>query len=298
MSEDDETACCASCGIAEIDDIKLKKCDGCDLVRYCSDECRENHKSVHEEDCKKRAAELRDELLFKQPESSHMGDCPICCLPIPLGVGKATFLWCCSKTICLGCTCANMTREQHQRLQPACPFCRKSMHKVSVERDKLVMKRVKANDLNAMWQQGVREYEKGDYNSAFEYLRKAATLGSVVAHRLLAVMYERGQGVEKDEGKASFHLEEAAIGGHPDARYDLGCHEKNINNNPGRAVRHFIIAAALGEVKSIKELIHAFRSEVISKEELDAALRAHQDVLDAMKSPQRKIAEEILSKNS
>eukprot|EP00577_Skeletonema_sp_RCC1716_P030964 CAMPEP_0113433652 /NCGR_PEP_ID=MMETSP0013_2-20120614/35038_1 /TAXON_ID=2843 ORGANISM="Skeletonema costatum, Strain 1716" /NCGR_SAMPLE_ID=MMETSP0013_2 /ASSEMBLY_ACC=CAM_ASM_000158 /LENGTH=31 /DNA_ID=CAMNT_0000323337 /DNA_START=71 /DNA_END=163 /DNA_ORIENTATION=- /assembly_acc=CAM_ASM_000158 len=25
----------------------------------------------HKEECKNRAAELRDELLFKQPESSH-----------------------------------------------------------------------------------------------------------------------------------------------------------------------------------------------------------------------------------
>ena len=62
-----ETAdiCCASCGIIEVDDVKLKECDGCDLVKYCSDECREDHKSEHEEACKKRAVELHDELLFK-----------------------------------------------------------------------------------------------------------------------------------------------------------------------------------------------------------------------------------------
>ena len=68
--------------------------------------------------------------------------------------------------------------------------------------------------------------------------------------------------------------------------------------NTGRAVKHYIIAAALGEADSIKELMKAFRSEVISKEELNAALRAHQDALDAMKSPQRKIAEGIVSKYS
>ena len=55
MSDDEpvEISCCAACGIAEIDDIELKECDGCDLVRYCSDDCREDHKSEHEEDCKK-----------------------------------------------------------------------------------------------------------------------------------------------------------------------------------------------------------------------------------------------------
>ena len=73
MSEENEaldTSCCASCGVVEIDDIKLVPCDDCDLVKYCSDECRNNHKSEHKEACKKRAAELREELLFKQPEDS------------------------------------------------------------------------------------------------------------------------------------------------------------------------------------------------------------------------------------
>ena len=59
----DKSCCCASCGIAEIDDIKLKECGDCDLVRYCSDECLRDHKSEHKEECKKRAVELRDELF-------------------------------------------------------------------------------------------------------------------------------------------------------------------------------------------------------------------------------------------
>mmetsp|Transcript_12337 Transcript_12337/g.20323 ORF Transcript_12337/g.20323 Transcript_12337/m.20323 type:complete len:90 (+) Transcript_12337:62-331(+) len=75
-SEADTSLCCASCGIAEIDDINMKECDACDLVKYCSDECRKDHKSQHEEACNKRAAELRDELLFKQPESTHYGGLP------------------------------------------------------------------------------------------------------------------------------------------------------------------------------------------------------------------------------
>ena len=89
MSEEVVDTCCASCGIAEIDDIKLVPCDECDLVQYCSDECREDHNPEHEDECKKRAAELRDELLFKQPESTHEGDCPICCLPLPLDETKS-----------------------------------------------------------------------------------------------------------------------------------------------------------------------------------------------------------------
>eukprot|EP00985_Skeletonema_marinoi_P010505 scaffold4929_cov102-Skeletonema_marinoi.AAC.2 len=33
--------CCVSCGTAEVDDVKLKKCDHCDLVRYCSVTCQQ-----------------------------------------------------------------------------------------------------------------------------------------------------------------------------------------------------------------------------------------------------------------
>ena len=69
MSEENvvevDTPCCASCGITEVDNIKLRECDGCDLVRYCTDECKNINKSEHKDACKKRAAELRDELLFK-----------------------------------------------------------------------------------------------------------------------------------------------------------------------------------------------------------------------------------------
>ena len=107
IEEKADVSCCASCGKAEIDDIKLKDCDGCDLVRYCSDECMEDHKLQHKEDCKKRAAELRDELLFKQPESTHLGDCPICSLPLSVDPMKSIIYTCCSKLICKGCDHAN-----------------------------------------------------------------------------------------------------------------------------------------------------------------------------------------------
>jgi len=73
--------CCASCGTEEVDGVKLKKCTACKSVRYCSVKCQKDHRAKHKRACKKRAAELRDEIVFKQPESSHLGDCPICCLP-------------------------------------------------------------------------------------------------------------------------------------------------------------------------------------------------------------------------
>ena len=102
--------CCASCGIAGVDEIKLKECYACDLARYCSDNCKQEHRQEHEAMCKQRAAELRDEILFRQPESTHLGDCPICCLPHPIDVKKYTMMSCCSKTICDGCAYDEMLR--------------------------------------------------------------------------------------------------------------------------------------------------------------------------------------------
>jgi hypothetical protein len=34
---------CASCGIAAVDNVKLKKC-ACNLVKYCSVVCQKNHR--------------------------------------------------------------------------------------------------------------------------------------------------------------------------------------------------------------------------------------------------------------
>ena len=100
---DDIMMCCAYCGIAGVDDVKLKKCIACYLVKYCSIKCQREHRSQHKKECKKRAAELRDEILFKQPESSHHGDCPICFLPLSLDNDKSSVMSCCSKIICDGC---------------------------------------------------------------------------------------------------------------------------------------------------------------------------------------------------
>ena len=292
MSEENEPVdtCCASCSIAEIGDIKLVPCDGCDLVKYCSDECQQNHKSEHEEQCKKRAAELRDELLFKQPESSYLGDCPICSLPLPLNPSKSDMTNCCSKVICQGCAYTKNWRDDETRRQRTCPFCREPAAKTQEEADKRSMKRVEANDPVAMCLHAVHEFNKRNYPSAFEYFSKAAELGDAEAHHKLSNMYLLGKGVEKDVGKHIYHLEEAAIGGHPEARYHLGFYEQGLENR-NRAVMHWIIAARHGHDKSIKALMEAFRQGFLKKDVLAAVLRLHKRAVDATKSPQRKEAE-------
>eukprot|EP00985_Skeletonema_marinoi_P005778 scaffold2508_cov93-Skeletonema_marinoi.AAC.5 len=297
MSTDETAAakmmCCASCGIAELDDIKLMDCDACDLVRYCSDECKEDHLPQHETNCKERAVELRDEILFKQPESSHLGDCPICCLPLPLDHQNSVPYFCCGKIICIGCDYANtLVHEREARLQQiACPFCRHPSPKTDEENNKMKMRRVVANDPVAIREIGVKHYSNGDRERAFECFTKAAELGDASAHYFLSLFYRDGQGVEKDEKKGLYYLEEAAIAGLPEARYDLAMLEEK-NERYDRSAKHFIIAANLGHDESIQALKECYkRGGLVSKEDFAAALRAHQAAVDATKSPQRDAAE-------
>eukprot|EP00986_Skeletonema_menzelii_P014679 scaffold9978_cov117-Skeletonema_menzelii.AAC.6 len=187
-AENEYTTSCASCGIAEIDNIRLKECDYCDLVRYCSDECQRDHKSQHEEVCKKRAAELREELLFKQPEGTHIGDCPICMIPLSIEPEKSTILSCCGKVICHGCDISIAGKNS------SCPFCRHPTP-TREESEKHKIQRIEANDPNALAYLGAVEYTKGNFSTAFEYLTKAAGLGDMEAHYRLAILYCCGQGV-------------------------------------------------------------------------------------------------------
>ena len=274
----------ASCGIAAVDNIKLEECDGCDLVKDCSNECREDHREQHAEECENRAKELHDKELFTQPDSCCFGECPICFLPMPLEGQKSIFYSCCSKQICKGCGHANDISTK----QRSCPFCREPVVDAK-ENVKRVMKRVKANDPVATLEMGTTLYHEGDFDGAFEYLTKAAELGDMTAHNELGIMYARGEGVEKDEEKAVYLLEMAAIVGHPDARYNLGFIEER-NGNMERAVKHWIIAAKLGDTGSMKALWRHYSKGNITKDDLEATLRAHQTAIDAMKSPQREAA--------
>ena len=112
---------CANCGIGEGDDIKLKTCTACKSVRYCGVKCQKQHRPKHKRDCKKREAEFRDEILFRQPASSH---CPICFLPMPLDNQKSTFMNCCNKFICNGCFRASEKIDAVENKDSMCPFCR------------------------------------------------------------------------------------------------------------------------------------------------------------------------------
>ena len=70
---------CAACGKGGDD---LKGCTACKLVKYCNASCQRVHWPKHKKECKKRAAELHDEALFKQHPPRD--ECDICMLTLPL----------------------------------------------------------------------------------------------------------------------------------------------------------------------------------------------------------------------
>ncbi len=276
--------CCANCGIAGVDDIKLEECPECHSARYCGNKCREEHRDEHEEECKRQKDELHEKKLFSQPDETHLGECPLCFLPLPLDTQKSVFHSCCSELVCKGCNYANRKSGGGHR----CPFCREALPD-DEEFERNLVKRVEANDPAALSKMGAERYQEGDYDAAFDYFTKAAVLGDFKAHYQLARMYHEGEGVEKNMKKELYHLEEAAIGGHPYARHNLGYYEER-NGNIEKSVKHFIIAANLGYEGSMKCLWVHYSDGNITKEDLETTLRSHQAAIDAMKSSDRDAA--------
>jgi hypothetical protein len=199
---------------------------------------------------------------------------------------------CCSKVICNGCEYAQSMLLKGKKQTPTCPFCRHpspQTRKDKTAADKNRMKRIGVNDPAALREEGMVRYYAGDYKSAFEYWTKSVEFGDVGVHHEIALLYRDGQGVEKDEKKEEFHLEQAAIGGHPIARHNLGNKEAR-RGRFDRAVKHWIVAANLGEDLALNALKQVYPAGFVSKDDLAAALRGHQAAINATKSPQREAA--------
>jgi tetratricopeptide (TPR) repeat protein len=188
-------------------------------------------------------------------------------------------------------------REFEQGLEQKCPYCREPLPEAKEEMDQNYMKRVKANDPIALSRMGDKCHAEGDYEGAFDYYTKAAELGDMHAHFNLSLMYHKGDGVELDQKRELYHLEEAAIGGHPKARWNLGCREKD-NGKIDKALTHWIIAANLGNDGALEAVKNLFSVGMVSKDDFEAALRGHQAAVDATKSKQREEAYTFINLSS
>jgi hypothetical protein len=129
-------------------------------VKYCNAECQRSHWSTHKKECKQRAAELRDEALFKDPPAKE--DCHICFLPMPQKLiccislppatvmvvlihnfaianeelllssqGKEQYYQCCGHSICGGC----IHSFRKSGIYVKCPFCNSEQGNKTDEED-------------------------------------------------------------------------------------------------------------------------------------------------------------------
>ena len=255
--------CCAECGEEGV--ASLKTCLSCRLVRYCNADCQKKHWPKHKKTCKLRAAELRDEALFKDPPDKE--DCPICFLPMParllssaslsdatissvpiydfaiaheeLGIlGTAEYYPCCGKSICKGCV--HSFRKSGNDVK--CPFCNSDrVSKTVEERVEEMMKRVEANDPASICMLADSYYHgrlglQQDRTKAIELFTRAADLGFSRVHHNMADVYYKGGNLKK----AKFHVEAAAMAGDEAARSNLGILECN-SGNMERSTKHWTI---------------------------------------------------------
>ena len=124
-------------------------------------------------------------------------------------------------------------------------------------------------------QSGLVCKREGDLKRAFENLSKASELGDAAANYQMGVMYQCGEYVTMNHSKRVRHLEEAAIGGHPRARHDLGeleflkaPFEKGHKLAAARAAKHWMIATKLGYDESLKYLKLMCEAGDVGKEEI------------------------------
>jgi len=290
-TKDNTKSICANCGK---EGSKLKSCTACKLVKYCNRECQIAHRPQHKKVCKKRAAELHDEKLFKQPPP-ELDDCPICFLRLPcLDTGRK-YMSCCGKTICSGCDCAPRYDNQGNKVdinkQNECPFCRVVAPKSEEEARKRIKLRVDMKDARAIFNGGCY-YSEGlngfpqDYAKALELLHQAGELGQATAYNIIGYAYSNGQGVEVDEKKAEYYYQLAAIGGCTQARHNLGIREDNVGNFD-RALRHYMIAVRNGFNESLKEIKDLYSNGFASKDNYMKALQLYQEYLGEIKSDKR-----------
>jgi len=283
---------CANCGKGEENSDSLKACTACRLVKYCNRDCQIAHRPQHKKECKKRAAELHDEKLFKQPPPKE--DCPICMIRLPVLDTGRRYMSCCGKVICSGCKHAPVYDNEGNEVADTCPFCRTPNPGTNEEVIKRLDKRMEAGDAHAIHMVGMF-YSEGKYDfpqnyaKALELWHRAGELEYAASYIFIGFAYENAKGVEVDKKKARHYYELAAMKGSVQARFIIGCKEANAGNYD-RALNHFMIAAKGGGKLSngVSDSLESIRKMVTNghatKDDYKKALESYQVYLDEIRS--------------
>ena len=291
VDEDYEVSICANCGKGEEESNKLKACTACKLVKYCNRECQIAHRPQHKKECKKRAAELHDEELFKHPPPKHE-DCPICFTRIPTFETGSQYMVCCGKVVCTGCIYAPLYDHQGNEVDnEKCPFCRTPWLDSDEEELQRLKKREGAGDAEAIFRLGYY-YREGVYGiqqnntKALELYHRSAELGYADAYCGIGSAYDHGEGVEVDKKKVLYYWELAAMKGDTAARHNLG-HVELEAGNMDRAFKHWMISARGGYTNSLSNIKQMYSDGYVTKEDYTKALQSYQSYLTEIKSDQR-----------
>jgi len=149
--EKENVSICANCGK---EGNNLKSCTACKMVKYCNRDCQIAHRPQHKKECRKQAAKLHDEELFKQPPPAEE-DCPICFTQMPSLASGSIYYACCGKVICSGCVYAPVYDDQGNEIDnQKCAFCR-APHPTGDEFLEREEKRKDLDDPIAIYNQGM-----------------------------------------------------------------------------------------------------------------------------------------------
>ena len=283
---DNSTSNCASCGK---EGGNLNTCNKCNMVKYCNAACKKKHRSKHKKACERRVAELHDEALFK--EHPPREECPICLIPLSLVANESIFMSCCGKIICRGCVHVMREEARGRGKNVLCAFCREPAPTSAEEEVKRTKKLVEADNvigyhhLADCYDHGMMGMPQ-DMAKANGLFLRAGELGYAEAYYNLGNSHYCGRGEEVDEKKANHYWELAAIGGVVDARYNLGVMEGKAGYID-RAFKHFVLAAKAGHKTSLDAVKHGFMDSIVTKDEYENTLRAHQERRNEMKSHAR-----------
>jgi len=137
-----------------------------------------------------------------------------------------------------------------------------------------------------------------DSKMAHQLWMEAVELGgSKDAHYNLSQSYSeyhKERGVEKDDKKELYHLEEAAMLGDAAARCELGFYEGE-RGNWDRAKKHWILSAAAGCKGCMERIKRGKKKGAVSNDEYKRTLRAHRKSLNLTRSAQRDAARKRLN---
>jgi len=288
----DLSVCCANCGKGEEESSSLKACAACKMIKYCSRDCQIAHRPQHKKECKRRAKEMHDEELFKQPPPAE--DCPICFERMPtLRPTGSKYQTCCGKVICSGCMHAPVYDSQGNKVaEDKCPFCRAPTPNSQKEHVRRQQRRMKAGDAKAIHNFGCFHRDGTDgcvqsYTKALGLWHRAVELGYFNAYCNIGTAYLHGRGgVEVDKKKAIHYYELAAMKGNVVARHNLGVLDMNACNMV-RAVKHFLIAVRSGYTDSLGNIKQLYLNGIATKDDYTKALQYYQEYLGEIKSRQR-----------